>query len=923
MCSGVTSKTPLQPARRKKAAPVLSGLSILVFAFSAAGRTLLVPTDFATIQTGVDSAQVSDTVLVAPGIYHETVHLNGRDIILGSFFLINGDMAYVDSTVIDGDSSGSVVRYDSGESRASRLAGFTIVHGSGSIDAENDISGGGVHCHDASPRLDHLKIIENTAWYAAGIYCELGANAEISYCLVTNNVAAIAGGGIDAYDADPTILNCTFTGNRAIRGGGLYAYQDCQISLVNCIFWDNSPQEVLYSLSGDSNTTTISYCAIRGGMRQIVTRSNGSVEWGVGNIELAPGFLDPENGDFSLNRESPCIDAGDPSREADPDGTWPDIGFLYHAHEFVEEPRIGVNADLLDFGLIEVDSVGSLTCQIRNIGYSPLIIANITTEGDHRDDFITDFDGSFSIEAGGYGDIRITFRPDSEGVKSASLRIESDDPNRGLRLVGLQGVSISRGERHRWSVPSDFALIQDAIAFSSVGDTVLVSEGIYPESLDFLGKDIVVASEFLLDLQPQHIIQTSLVGDMSWAVVSFVRGEGRGATLEGFRISGGRDGIYFENSSPSINHCLIYDNDAVNSGGGGINCRAGATPQLLNCTIAGNQARWGGGIYGRDGAVITLTNCILWGNAPNPAYFTAAGALNRLQVTYSDVEGGAPAFVTNNNCTVAWGDGNISADPLFNLPDSGDYRLTWPGIPDQAEDRSPCIDTGDPDSPVDMDGSRADMGALPFDQNVLPNIEFSPDELIFSDVPIRTARTAFLAILNVGGLPLRVSNQRLEIIEGPPFFAIAQGGGSFESAAGDTHFTGIVFTPWIAAGYGAILHIESNDRDERESLVSIRGSTLGVTEMTGGIPDKFALTSIQPNPFNNLTTVAFSVPDFRDVRLALTDLVGRAVALPLEERLAPGNYVLPVNGSHLAAGCYLLQLSGGADQSTRKLILAK
>lgn len=56
---------------------------------------------------------------------------------------------------------------------------------------------------------------------------------------------------------------------------------------------------------------------------------------------------------------------------------------------------------------------------------------------------------------------------------------------------------------------------------------------------------------------------------------------------------------------------------------------------------------------------------------------------------------------------------NISADPLF--IDNGNYNL---------QSLSPCIDTGDPISPLDPDGTRSDMGAFPFHHiisNILPN----------------------------------------------------------------------------------------------------------------------------------------------------------------------------------------------------------
>lgn len=51
------------------------------------------------------------------------------------------------------------------------------------------------------------------------------------------------------------------------------------------------------------------------------------------------------------------------------------------------------------------------------------------------------------------------------------------------------------------------------------------------------------------------------------------------------------------------------------------------------------------------------------------------------------------------------GIGSISADPLFVNQRQGDYNL---------EANSPCINTGDPSSPLDPDGTRADIGAFAY-----------------------------------------------------------------------------------------------------------------------------------------------------------------------------------------------------------------
>ena len=53
---------------------------------------------------------------------------------------------------------------------------------------------------------------------------------------------------------------------------------------------------------------------------------------------------------------------------------------------------------------------------------------------------------------------------------------------------------------------------------------------------------------------------------------------------------------------------------------------------------------------------------------------------------------------------------NIFLDPLYIDPANGDFHLT---------ENSPCIDAGDPASPLDSDGTITDMGAYYFDQTIV------------------------------------------------------------------------------------------------------------------------------------------------------------------------------------------------------------
>lgn len=128
-------------------------------------------------------------------------------------------------------------------------------------------------------------------------------------------------------------------------------------------------------------------------------------------------------------------------------------------------------------------------------------------------------------------------------------------------------------------------------------------------------------------------------------------------------------------SATDLVNCLVLDNRATIGGG----CSGGTSS---NCTIAGNL---GGAV---DGGAHDST--ILWGNFPVGAGYGAAS------FSYSTVEGGV----------VPPGAGNTIQSPRFFGSSSADVHL-MPG--------SPGIDAGNPAAPLDPDGSRADMGAIPFD----------------------------------------------------------------------------------------------------------------------------------------------------------------------------------------------------------------
>jgi hypothetical protein len=97
------------------------------------------------------------------------------------------------------------------------------------------------------------------------------------------------------------------------------------------------------------------------------------------------------------------------------------------------------------------------------------------------------------------------------------------------------------------------------------------------------------------------------------------------------------------------------------------------------------------------------------------------------------------------------------------------------------------------------------------------------------------------------------------------------------------------------------------------------------------LPTKFALEQNYPNPFNPTTIVSYQLPvpsgaegpAVSEVKLVVYDLLGREVAVLVNERQAPGSYSVRFNASGLASGVYLYSLTAGSFTQTKTLMLLK
>ncbi len=293
---------------------------------------IIVPDDQPTIQDAIDFADfIGDTVLVMPGTYVENINFSGKNITVGSLTLTTGDTSYIRQTIIDGDSSGSVVTFENGEDSTAVLNGFTIINGTGDPDEFYDFYGGGINCLSANPKIVNAIIVGNSAWYGGGISCRFNSNPNLSNVIITGNQAG-DGGGIFCESSSPSLENVTITDNSASFVGGincLYGFLtlknvtistnrsdnrggiltfESDIIIQNSILWNNSPDQIV----GEGNSNIIiEYSNSSGGLEAIIVTDNDTIEWGEGNINALPLFCNPDSGDFTLAENSPCIGAGE------------------------------------------------------------------------------------------------------------------------------------------------------------------------------------------------------------------------------------------------------------------------------------------------------------------------------------------------------------------------------------------------------------------------------------------------------------------------------------------------------------------------------------------------------------------------------------------------------------------------------------
>lgn len=552
-------------------------------------------------------------------------------------------------------------------------------------------------------------------------------------------------------------------------------------------------------------------------------------------------------------------------------------------------------------------------------------------------------------------------------------------------------------------VPGDYPTIQEGINASVTGDTVLVKDGVYTGSMNknlvFNGRQIVVKSAS----GPEYCIINCENNGIGFILEA---GETHDSVVEGFTITNGQNSpgygnnagaINIEDSSPLIKDCILIDNDA-NWDGGGI-CCLNSNAKIENCFIANNYSpHSGGGIsipYDSNVLVIGCTivnntssflgsgilvylstsqivNCTISGNTGGAAginvYGSSASILNTIvhghstgiavtsssnaSIDYCDFysnsnnfSGSVPPQIGLINSTNYNGDpcdqySNIFLDPIFIDPSHLNYDIS---------EGSPCIDAGDPNSPLNPDFTIADIGARYYDQGTTaPSLTVT-----------MTPESAPVVIPSGGGYfnyTVLIENSGISIGSFDGWIMVVLPDGSerepFRLSAG------ILLNPGESIVYNNITQYVPGSAPSGEysyrgnagifPVANIANDSFAFVKLPGeGIsnhqngwklyggedsfkiqsenftPDEYTVLTVYPNPFNPSTIISFELRDAGQVSLRIYDVQGREVAKLIDGFESAGSHQVVFDGGDLSSGVYFAVLKAGDFEETQKLLLLK
>jgi len=174
--------------------------------------------------------------------------------------------------------------------------------------------GGGISLIESAPLLENIIITDNgtlESGTGGAIYCD-NSNPIIINTLIKNNTSRFSPVFYITNNSDVYIYNSTVVNNQGPSWGTPCIYfSNSSANFINIIFWSNKLDNEIYFYGDETDTLSIQYSCIEGGI-QTINDNGGIFNWGEGNKNLNPLFENAGQENYELAYNSPLIDNGIP-----------------------------------------------------------------------------------------------------------------------------------------------------------------------------------------------------------------------------------------------------------------------------------------------------------------------------------------------------------------------------------------------------------------------------------------------------------------------------------------------------------------------------------------------------------------------------------------------------------------------------------
>jgi hypothetical protein len=100
-------------------------------------------------------------------------------------------------------------------------------------------------------------------------------------------------------------------------------------------------------------------------------------------------------------------------------------------------------------------------------------------------------------------------------------------------------------------------------------------------------------------------------------------------------------------------------------------------------------------------------------------------------------------------------------------------------------------------------------------------------------------------------------------------------------------------------------------------------SAMRLRPVSGNDPEFISYLSNYPNPFNPRTLIKYNIASEGNVTIKIFDMLGRELAVLVNEYKQAGNYSAEFDGSNLSSGVYYYVLESNGQREVRKMALVK